>query len=284
MNIPKYWAKHEQGVAGPRRKMVLRNWQGSDVSVEDARRKAEARVAEIAGKLARGEELDRYGYADRPLREEIQEAVHNRFRDEVGIVTRNAYGALVLNAEQVMFVDIDIPRMEAPRRKGLFGGKKESSFLDPYLPSIRRVEDWSIRHPEYGIRIYATNAGLRCLVTNTVFDPEGGEAAAILKELDSDPLYSRLCRAQGCFRARLSPKPWRCGLRPPPGELRYPREDPRLEEKFRNWKRGYNAAAGKFAVCLFIKQIGSKTVHPDSEAVREYHDRATLAESGLPLA
>jgi hypothetical protein len=284
MNIPKYWAKHEQSATGPGKKILLRNWQGSDISPEDAKRKAEKSAMEIAGKIARGEELDRYGYADRPLREEIQEAVHNRFRNEVGIVTRNAYGALVLNAEQAMFVDIDIPGMDKPRRKGLFGGKKESSFLDPYLPAIRRVEEWSIKHPQYGIRIYATYAGLRCLVENDVFPPNSEQAAAILQELDSDPLYRRLCKAQECFRARLTPKPWRCGLHPPRGELRYPREDLRREGEFREWERRYSAAAARYAVCAFVKQVGSRTVHPDVEAVREYHDRAARAASGLPLA
>lgn len=284
MNIPKYWAKHEQSVTGPGRKIFLRNWQGSDISPEDAERKAETRAMEIARKIARGEELDRYGYADRPLREEIKDAVRNRSRDEVGIVTRNAYGALVLNTGQAMFIDIDIPGMDRPRRKGLFGGKKKSFVPDPYLPTVRRVEEWSIKHPEYGIRIYATYAGLRCLVENTVFSPNSRQADAILQELESDPLYRRLCKAQDCFRARLTPKPWRCGLHPPRGELRYPREDLRREGEFREWERRYDAAAAQYAVCAFIKQAGSQTVHPDVEAVREYHDRATRAASGLPLA
>jgi hypothetical protein len=285
MNIPKYWAKHEQRIEGPGRRIFLRNWQGSDVSPEDAQRKAESRAAEIAQKIALGGELDRYGYGERPLREEIREAVRNRFRDEVGIVTRNAYGALVLNAEKAMFADIDIPGMDKPRRKGgLFGGKKESFSLDPYLPAVRRVEEWVAKHPEYGIRIYATYAGLRCLILNTVFHPESDHAADVLRELNSDPLYMRLCKAQECFRARLTPKPWRCGMSQPRGELRYPRADPALEQDFREWEQRYEAALAPYAVCTLVKQIGSRTVHPDVEAVREYHDRATRAESGLPLA
>jgi hypothetical protein len=284
MIIPKYWAKSEKTAAGPEKKYFLRNWQGSDVSVEDARAKADTRVWEIAQKLTNGEPLDRYGYCDRPLREEIKEAIQNRFKDEVGIVTRNAYGALVLNAMSAMFIDIDISGMGKPKKAGFFGTKKESFSLDPYMPTIHDVETWAGKHPEYGIRIYATFAGLRCLILNTVFKPKSDHASDIMRDLKSDPLYLRLCIAQECFRARLTPKPWRCGMRQPAGALRYPRENPQLEEEYRLWEKQYEAAASKFAACSFVKQIGSRNIHPDVETILEFHDRATRAESNLPLA
>jgi hypothetical protein len=284
MIIPKFWAKTEQTVTGPQKKFFIRSWQGSDVSVEDARGKAAVRAQEVAQKIALGEPLDRYGYCDRPLREEIKEAVQNRFRDEVGIVTRNAYGALVLNATGAMFIDIDIPNIHKPEKRGLFGSKKESFSLDPYMPAIHDVETWTGKHPEYGIRIYATFAGLRCLILNTVFKPKGDHASDIMRDLKSDPLYLRLCIAQECFRARLTPKPWRCGMHQPTGAMRFPRENPQAEEAFREWEKRYEAASTKFASCSFVKQIGSRNVHPDVETILEYHDRVTRAESNLPLA
>ena len=285
MNIPKFWAKTEQSVAGPKKKYFLSNWAGSDISVEDARQKAAARAQEIARKVALGDPLDRYGYCDRPLREEIKEAVQNRFRDEVGVVTRNAYGALILNATSAMFIDIDIPDIHKSQKRGLFGGgKKESFSLDPYMPAIHNVETWTGKHPEYGIRIYATFAGLRCLILNTVFKPKADHATEILRDLQSDPLYMRLCAAQECFRARLTPKPWRCGMRQPGGGLRFPRENPQAEEAFRRWEKQYEAASEKFSSCYFVKQVGSRNIHPDVEAVMAYHDRVARAASGLPLA
>jgi hypothetical protein len=284
MNIPKYWAKSETTAAGPSKKYFIRRWDGSDLSVADAQARAEARVQETARKIAQGLPLDRYGYCDRPLREEVKEAVMNRFRDEVGLVTRNAYGALVLNAVGAMFVDIDIPGIRKPQKGGLFGGRKETFSLDPYLPSVRDVEAWAGKHPEYGIRIYATFAGLRCLILNTVFQPKSDHAVGILQDLKSDPLYTRLCKAQECFRARLTAKPWRCGLSQPPGRLRYPWASPDLEAEYRQWEMQYDAAAEKYAACVLVKQIGARAVHPDVESVLEFHDRATRAESGLPLA
>ena len=284
MNIPKYWAKTEQTVSGPQKKFFLRSWQSSDLSAEDARQKAAVWANAVAQKIALGEPLDRYGYSDRPLREEIKEGVLNRFKDEVAIVTRNAYGALIINATGAMFIDIDIPDVHKPQKKGLFGPKKESFSLDPYMPAIREVETWTGRHPEYGIRIYATFAGLRCLIVNTVFKPKSDHTTEIMRELKSDPLYLRLCVAQECFRARLTPKPWRCGLRQPAGALRFPRENPRHEEEYRRWEKEYDTVAEKFAACMFVKQIGSRSVHPDVQPVLEYHDRMAHAERTLPLA
>jgi hypothetical protein len=276
MNIPKFWAKNEQTVPGPQKKYFLRSWQGSDISVEDARARADTRAKEVAQKIALGEPLDRYGYSDRPLREEIKEAIQNRFRDEVGIVTRNAYGALILNATSAMFIDIDISNIHKPEKKGLFGSKKESFSLDPYMPAIHDVETWIGKHPEYG--------GLRCLILNTVFKPKSDHASEILRDLKSDPLYMRLCVAQECFRARLTAKPWRCGVHEPSGRLRYPWEDPQIESEFRQWEKQYDAVAEKYATCSFVKQIGSRNSHPDVESILAYHDRVTRAESGLPLA
>jgi hypothetical protein len=283
MRIPKYWAQGKQIITGPNnRKFDVVNWQSSDVSVDDARQKAVARAGEVAQKILRGEPLDRYGYSDRPMREEIKEAIQNPFRSEVAVVTRNAYGALVLNAGNAMFIDIDIPGMDKPRKVGLFGGGKESSIPDPYLPSIRNVEEWAGRHPEYGIRIYATFAGLRCLILNTVFEPKSEQADGILRDLQSDPLYIRLCKAQECFRARLTPKPWRSGMRQP--RYRYPWENPRVEAEYRQWEKQYDAATSKYSTCRLVKQLGARDVHPDIEPILSYHDRLTRVESNLPLA
>jgi len=284
MNIPKFWARGKKIVTGAgNRKFDVLSWQWSDLSVEDALQKAEARVAIIAEKILRGETLDRYGYSDRPLREEIKESIQTPFHNEVGVVTRNAYGALVLNSISAMFIDIDIPETAKPRKPGWFGGGgKDTPVADKYLPSVQKVEAWSGMHPEYGIRIYATFAGLRCLIVNAVFDPKSDKALGILNELQSDPLYVRLCKAQECFRARLTPKPWRSGVHEP--RDRYPWENPRVEANYRQWEKQYDAATSKYSTCRLLKQLGAPDIHPDVEPILSYHDRVTRVESNLPLA
>ena len=108
MKIPKYWAKSIQSVQQPAgRPYQVVIWQWSDVSREEAQQKAEDRVREVAEKIRAGAQLNRYGYGDRPLREEITQGITNDTGNEVAIVTRNLYGALVLNAANAMFIDID---------------------------------------------------------------------------------------------------------------------------------------------------------------------------------
>ena len=55
-----------------------------------------------------------------------------------------------------------------------------------------------------------------------------------------NPLYRRLCRTQKWFRARLTPKPWRCGFENPP--CRWPWPDGRAEARYKDWETRYKKA------------------------------------------
>ena len=263
MKIPKYWAKSTQSVTAPDgRRYALASWQWSDTSPDHAQQQAAAKVGELARKVLAQERLNRYSYGERPLREEIAQVVTTRAGKEVAVVTRNLYGALILNAANAMFVDID--------------------FAGPEQDHVSGVRAWWEQHRDLGLRVYRTFAGLRCLVTSHVFDPGQPNVTQILTALKSDPLYVRLCRAQGCFRARLTPKPWRCGMDTPPS--RYPWNDAASEIRYRQWQQRYEGAIARYAACRLIQQFGTDQRHPDVEPVVEFHDRLARTESGLQLA
>ena len=282
MKIPRYWAKATKTAQGARGKTATFScWEWSEVSVAEARQKAEVRAERIARKLLNHEELDRYGYGTRPLREEICESIKDGRQREVGLVTRNVYGALILNTANAMFIDIDFP----PEYKGLLStirslfGKPTESQEDRYL---REIQGWAAGHPDVALSVYRTYGGLRCLVTNQVFDPAREETLALMRELPCDPLYVRLCKAQGSFRARLTPKPWRCGLDNPPS--RYPWEDRGEEQRYRNWEGRYTRVTSNLAACRLLTHLGSPLVHPEIEPIKRYHDRVAGADAGLNLA
>jgi len=235
MKFPKYWAHSslsEQEVRDLNADFTVWDedfsvWQWSDESVEDARHKAKARINELIQKLANGVPLDRYSYGDHPLREETLESITNQDGREIAVISRNAYGAQVLNTAKAMFIDIDFPIQR--RRTSLFQQLGQLFRKPPPLPSqeetaLERVRTWAQTRPELGLRVYRTAAGLRCLITSHLFDPFQSDTLNILQTLNSDPLYIRLCKAQECFRARLTPKHWRCGVEAPP-TARYPWED-----------------------------------------------------------
>ena len=283
MKIPKYWAKSGQTVRQPNgRAIKLEIWQWSDISQEQAQQKATERVAEVAQKVSTGAQLNRYAYGERPLREEITQGVANAAGSEVAVVTRNLYGALVLNAANAMFVDIDFPDKGTSGSSGglsrLFG-KPAINHEDQH---VQRIMTWAVRYPDLGIRIYRTAGGLRCLFTNQVFDPGRAETTDILRALDSDPLYVRLCQAQACFRARLTPKPWRCDLPMPPS--RYPWVDFVAETRYREWVQRYEQRTPQYAVCRLVKQLGPQEVHPDVQPVLTLHDRLTCSDYAHQLA
>jgi len=281
MKIPKYWAQGVKSVtdwAG--QNFTFSCWQSSDLSVADAQQKADERAGVVVQRLAAHEVLNRYGYGDRPMREEIRQVVAGPAKKELAIVTRNAYGALVLNAAQAMFIDIDFPEQGqgGSGLRRLFGGRQPN----PEEVHVQRVEAWAAQRPDLAMRIYRTFGGLRCLITNVPFDPAQPEAQAILQDLQSDPLYIRLCQAQECFRARLTPKPWRCGVnqRPP----RYPWPDTPTEMLFRDWESKYEAASAQYTTCRLVKEIGPREVHPEIEPVLSLHDQLACSMYNLNLA
>jgi len=284
MKIPKYWAQATQTLQDTKGKtFALSCWRWSDVSVAEAREQARERIAEIARKLQNNEDLNRYSYGERPLREEIVQEIVNPHNERIAVITRNAYGAMILNAARVMFIDIDI---EQPKKAGgLATGIKQlfgKAQPNPEAQALERMEEWVGRHPERGLRAYRTKAGLRCLVTHDVFDPTLASTGELLRSFESDPLYTRLCHDQGCFRARLTPKPWRCGVPLPPSK--YPWEDAKAELSYRRWERQYETMSQRYGVCQLIEELGSRESHPDVAVISATHDRYTCAAEGLSLA
>jgi hypothetical protein len=284
MNIPKYWANRSQRVQPPHgRALRLESWQWSDLSVDDAQRKADDRLRAMTAKALAGNDLDRYGYGTRPLREEIVQPLAGPAGREIAVVTRNLYGALILNTANAMFIDIDFPENDASASPGaplrrMFRG----TAPDQLQQALQRIEAWAGLHSDLGIRIYRTFAGLRGLVTNQSFEPGHADAINILQSLGSDRLYIQLCQAQTCFRARLTPKPWRCQMDTPPS--RYPWLEPTGELQYRIWQHLYEQSITGYSVCQFIKQIGPSAVDPAIEPILALHDHVTGLARALPLA
>ncbi len=282
MLIPRYWAKETLVITGEKGKpLPLVCWRWSNESQEDARRQAAAAIQSIAFRFQNGQHMDRYPYGVRPLREEIIQPIPGAQEKEAGVITRNSYGALVLNTERVMFADIDFPEQKTSLAAGLvrlFSNVKPT----PEIDALKQIENWVARYPGIALRVYRTAAGLRCLFTNQIFDPGDHSTVEMLRGLGSDPLYVRLCQDQQCFRARLTPKPWRIGMLGNPPH--YPYEKPRQKEEFTRWLAGYQRNSQRYTVCRLLKQVGEPTSHPEAARIVQVHDQIACANSDLPLA
>ena len=289
MRIPPYWARavHTgKDTKGKNHSYSAFGW--SLESLAAAREDASARAKRIFDFLITGKTLEQnqYEYLDQPLREEIIETIsHNS--QEIALITRNRYGALVLNAASVCFADIDFPPMPT---KGFidaillaFSTKRREQRIQAVRDeTIKKVKDWAGQNPDRSFRMYRTCAGLRLLFTDRLYDPTSKETDNFLKALGSDPLYRKLTEKQECFRARLTPKPWRCGCDKPPGQ--YPWIDADAEKICRQWEQKYQNGTKQYATCELMDTIGTGIKDKAIDTVVELHDQYVLNNAGAVIA
>jgi hypothetical protein len=282
MRIPKYWTRHDGDVSRPDGKALrLFAWGWSESSPSEAESKARERFRSLEQRVRQGLELPRgYAYGDRPVREQIVEQIVGPDGQVHALLTRNAYGALVLNAARAMFVDVDaaLPPAEKPGFSfgGLFGksGRQRDRQLDQLRENLRARGGGSFR-------VYRTAAGFRLLATDRPYTPASSESEAVMRAVGADLAFIQLCRIQDSFRARLTPKPWRMNQPAPPGG--FPR-DPSQEAAFEAWTHRYDRAAESKATCQFVETIGTGAMDPLIAPIVQLHDQRTKATSELPLA
>lgn len=325
MIVPQFWAEGRIQERHKGRQMTVRRFGWSDHSPAEAQAMADTRARQAMDTMLAGQNVLRrepkmpYNGADGvPIREEVLS------RHGPMVVTRNIYGARCLNTPDALFVDIDF-HDETPWQltAAVFAVLAVSAFalrnrFDSLMfmiaagmlalvfsrglasrlfwlfrrvtasaeqVALRRVREFARTHPGWNFRIYRTPAGLRALATHATFDAGSDEAATCFKSLGADPTYARMCHHQRCFRARLSPKPWRIGIaahiKPRPGV--WPVAPERLPAR-QEWVRAYEKTAQGYAACHFIENCGSGVIHPEVAPVIELHDGLSQAMSKLPLA
>ncbi|MEM6513686.1 MAG: hypothetical protein AAF660_11790 [Pseudomonadota bacterium] len=325
MIVPAFWAEAKERVRVNGRPKTYKRFGWSDVSDEDAMANARDRLADAVRRAQRGEKVrfvDRkvpYNGADGlPIREEIISR-----RDDM-VITRNAYGAACLNTPDVLFADVDLERRShwpygmavfvlivaagyvANKLLGtdlyfllfLVGGLVLSSPIgrlimlgldylrsSPVERALRRIEATVKANPRWILRVYRTPNGFRVLAMHDTFDPRGQKTHDFMKAIGTDPVYMQMCLKQKCFRARLSPKPWRIGiqehLKPRPGV--WPIAEERLPDR-RRWVRMYEKLSAGFAACRYETTFGKGRTARKCEDVKRLHDDLCRATSELPIA
>lgn len=273
MKLCRYWATAETFTTdGEGRPFRLRKWGGSNDSPADAKAKAARALEELRARVEGigFKHFRDYSYSMRDVPEELVKELG----PDSGI-TRNGKGCLVLNSATAFFADIDVREPGAIAK--LFGASRKKRE-EEYLVKLR---EFISRHADIGARVYRTRAGLRYLFTHAPL-PVNDEAIGWLKELGSDKMYVRLCKNQKCYRARLTPKPYRVGSAAIIGH--YPFEKEGEKEAFDSWLRSYEENSNPYAVCSYIGTEGQSNTHRDLSAVVAEHDRVTRINENLPLA
>jgi hypothetical protein len=325
MLIPDFWAEASARHRGGGRQVTVRRFGWSNDSQPAAQALAQARADEALAQVLAGESLLRrepkvpYNGAEGvPIREEVLA------RHGDSVITRNSYGAQCLNTPHALFADIDLEetpglglvlpltalmvlggvaiglKLGSGGLAILFGFMALVSGLSAarWLLAMRsrvgggaeqralaRLRRFVAAHPDWRLRVYRTPAGFRTLAMHRPFAPDEAAVADFFRQIRADKVYVRMCERQRCFRARVSPKPWRMGMdrhiRPRPGT--WPVAPERRPER-QQWIQDYERRAGDFAACRHVETLGSGGTDPGIEAVRDLHDRLCRADSDLALA
>lgn len=286
--IPQHWTTASEKAQGPDgRSYALRLWGWSTTSLGHAAQVAAERVFEVAQRIRAGQELGRGGYYPRlPLREEVLEEIRSADGTLVAAITRNRYGAEVLNTDAVLIADVDLPGSKARTRfarlmGGIFGSRGDTGAGTSEGGVLAHIDEYARTHPDLGVSTYRTAAGFRVLITGAHALPESPEAQQIMRDLATDPVYVTLCATHRTYRARLTPKPWRCGMKALGPQ--WPWADGPTAEVAATWIERYRQASSGYVVCERIRR-GAGVPSPEEALVLGAHDRAVLGSSGLALA
>lgn len=279
MQIPRVWIKASGEGKLPDGNVVPISLWGWGQDEAEARGNGVDRLKRVLERIGRGEPFpDTYGYGTRPVREEILETLAlDALGEPSAVITRNGYGVQVLNTDRLLFLDIDLPLPGlSDRIRQMFGGASSEQ------KAISRLRDSLRSHSNATFRLYRTAAGLRAIAIDREYDPTAQDVQDLMQATGTDPAYARLCRVQRSFRARLTPKPWRCNSPPPPG--RYPRTDAGIQKQFTAWLTRYEEASARHATCRYLETIGNASPGGDASRLIEIHDRTTRCNEPLPLA
>lgn len=215
------------------------------------------------------------GEYQKPICEEILREIDPR-----NVVTRNHYGAEVLNSTDTCFIDVDRVRWNFVRvLKNVFSSYGVGEWAMETAAKLAAARE----NADLGFRVYRTAAGARVIVAGGEIAPGSDRARRLFREFNADPRYARLCDLQKCFRARLTPKPSRMRVRRPDRlgkcvRFPYATEADRLEAK--SWVADYNDRAERYAVCRFLKEFGK----PVNDPIVDFHDEAVRADECKTLA
>lgn len=266
MRIFKYWIEHSKELTMDEMVQTSKVFGGSNVSEVDAIKDAEIKLDNVQkiinGTLAKDENYE----AD--IIEEIIDKI-----DDENIITRNRYGALILNSKRLMFIDVDT----YSRTLFDFIFRRKYSLKELMLRNIENTATKTV-YSDFGFRVYETAMGFRILVTNKEFDAQSKESKRIMNDFHSDHLYRWLCIKQNCYRARLTPKPYR--IKQQKIKVVYPNRNELQQEELSNWIKAYDEKSALFSTCRLVKEYGRTRMNK----VIEYHDKVSRIKSTAKLA
>lgn len=260
----KFWVKESFEINVKGTAQTINILSGSNVSLDDAVAEGQKRSLLIEQRIASGEPKEEYDVA-------IKEHIEQRLDDD-NVVSICRYGAKVLNTTQYTILDLDdYPLDFLDIFRSLGGMSKKERIVYKFLSRIKKF-------PELGsdFRIYETTKGIR-VIGKTYLDPTSRRAESIMRKLAVDWIYIHLSRRQQCYRARLTPKPYRMKI--PTIRVKTPMVCETQE--YHEWSNIYEKASQQYSVVKLMKTLGNDF---STDPAIKLHDTVCNTYKELTLA
>lgn len=264
MKTRKFWIKTTKQITIDRKIQDIEILSGSDISKSDAENTAIEIAKSIQQRIDHGSSKQEYEAV-------IKEFVHEKL-DENNIITINRYGAKVWNTTEYTILDLDDYPFEF---WDIFGGTKG---YDKKSLILQRLKKKLAKSRSLGddLRIYETSKGLR-VICKQYLSPQDPKFRSLMSKFTVDPIYAYLCIKQDCYRARLTPKPYR--IHQEPIRIKTPLDCE--TETYTKWEAEYIRKSRSFRSAKLLETLGSDF---SSDKAILYHDRLCSCSNSDPLA
>lgn len=260
----KFWVKERFNILIGNNAEPISLLVGSNLSKADAYNLAVARAKEIEERILQKTGIEDYDVA---IKEHVAESI-----DQHNVITVCRYGAKVLNTNQYTILDFDHYPVD------IFDRFKAVRKLDKKQRIIVKFEERLQKYPELGqdFRIYETTNGIR-IIGKHYFAPTEPGHAKLLRKFGVDLLYVQLSQKQKCYRARLTPKPYRIKFR----TIKIGSPLDCETENYQLWEQEYRLKSSHFSVVKLLKTLGQDFA---ADSVITLHDALCNAQGQQPLA
>lgn len=274
MKIAPYWERDVRCLGGVRYRLLAFSFR----SQQEAHQRLEAKAHLLQDFLAGSRSEQAAAYLRREL-SRLNEQMPGNYKsaiaeeellrlDEHNVITRNHYGAEVLNSDDTCFLDVDAFPPGLGERLLAFLGRRRSA--EERL--LAAAQAFCSRRGGAAVRVYRTARGWRLMIAAPGLAPSSPEARSLFAYFHVDALYAALCRRQDCWRARLTPKPRRLGLAEPYPQPPMPGH---AADCAAAWLEHYRQLGECVGVCRLVDSFGAPVHSP----IVQEHDTRTSALS-----
>ena len=264
MKYFKYWVEKPFQISIDNRIENIKILSGSNLSKDEAYKTASVQAKRIEQRIANRTRKEEYSTS---IKEHVAEII-----DESNIITICRYGAKILNTTEYTVFDLDDYPVD------FFDLFKPLKKLTKKERIVYKFEERIRKYPALGsdFRIYETAKGIR-VIGKAYINPTSKDYFKIQRKLNVDWLYMQLSRKQECYRARLTPKPYRMKIRTI--KIKSPLDCE--TDHYIDWSREYALKSRNFTVVKLIKSLGNDFSH---DRVIKIHDKICNAYKNYKLA